>query len=171
MELFEAIRGRHSVRAFADKAVERDLVEQVAEAGVLAPTGMNRQTRRLTVITDKEKMRALSSAVAAAAGLRPEYNFYNPPVFIVVSDDAQETNGLANCSCALENMMLAAHGLGLGAVWINQIGEVCNEPGVRAVLNDMRLPQEQRVHGALALGWPAKESAPGEKRRDVVEWI
>ncbi len=171
MELFEAIRGRRSVRAFAAKPVERALTEQVVEAGILAPTGMNAQTRRLTVVEDKQKMQALAQAVAAAGGLKPEYNFYNPPVFILVSDEAASPNGLANCACALENMMLAAHGLGLGAVWINQVGAVCDTPAVRALLDGMRLPQSQRVYGALALGWPAADGAPVSKRRDVVEWV
>ncbi len=171
MELFEAIRTRHSVRAYDAKPVDRSLIEQVVEAGILAPTGMNRQTRRFTVIQNREKMDALAHAVGEAAGRGPGYNFYDPPVFILVSDQEDDPNGLANCACALENMMLAAQGLGLGAVWINQIGPVCQQPAVRALLTEMRLAPDQKVYGALSLGWPAGEGKKIEKNRDVVEWV
>ena len=65
--VLETIRSRRSVRRFADKAVPRELIEQVAAAGEWAPTGMNNQTVRLTVLTDRARIRALAQEVGRAA--------------------------------------------------------------------------------------------------------
>ncbi len=171
MELFEAIQNRKSVRAYTDRPVDRALIAQVVEAGILAPTGKNSQTRRFIVMQDQDKLQALLRAVIGAAELSESYTFYNAPALILVVDEAADYNACSNCACAMQNMMLAATGLGLGAVWINQIGPVSDDSAVRAELDAMGLPASQKIWAALALGYEGKPTSPREKNRDVVTWV
>ena len=171
MEVFENLHARASVRSFSDKAVPRELLEKIADAGVCAPTGMNRQTRRIWVVTDRERMDRLAKAVGAAAGRGEGYHFYHPAAFFLVSDESAETNGIANCACALENMMLAATALGLGSVWINQFKGICGDSAVRALLDEMGVPASQEVFGCLSVGYPAAPVQPVERRSGLVRWF
>lgn len=171
MELFETIRTRRSIRSYADKPVERELIEKVVEAGIFAPTGMNYQTKHFVVITDREKMQALAAAVAKAENLPASYNFYAPPVFILVADKKEDYNAMANCACAMQNMMLAAHGLGLGAVWVNQVGPASDDADVRALLDEMGLPSDCKVCASLAMGWPAGPAREIKHNMDCISWV
>ena len=115
-------------------------------------------------------MRALASAVAKAFDLPENYNFYAPPVFIMVADSKEEDNAEFNCACAMQNMMLAAHGLGLGAVWINQVGPVTDDAQVRAMLTEMGLPEDKKVCCSLAVGWPGAEPREITHNMDCISW-
>lgn len=168
--VFENIHARASVRSFSAVPVVRAALEKIADAGVSAPTGMNWQTRRIWVVTDKALMSRLAKAVGAAIG-RADYGFYGAPAFFLVTDEAQETNALANCACALENMMLASTALGLGSVWINQFRDVCDDAGVRGLLDEMGVPATQFVGGCLAVGHAAAPAKPVERKADLVRWF
>ena len=71
---------------------------------------MNRQTWRLTGIIDPEKVQKLAAAVKKALGApqSEDYSFYHAPAFIIASNTRGYANGMADCACAMENMMLAA---------------------------------------------------------------
>ena len=168
--VFENFAARASVRAFTGERVDRASLERIAQAGVMAPTGNNRQTRRIWAVTDKALMDRLAQAVGAAIG-RENYGFYNPPAFFLVTDEAQETNAIANCACALENMMLASTALGLGSVWINQFKDVCGDACVRALLDGMGVPPTQFVGGCLAVGHAAAPVKPVERKTGLVRWL
>lgn len=49
----------------------------------------------------------------------------------MLSNDRENTNGLADCSCALENIFLMANSLGIGSCWVNQLKNICDEKEVR----------------------------------------
>lgn len=67
---------------------------------------------------------------------------------------------------ALENIFLAAHALGIGSVWINQLNGICDEPAVRAVLTKLKIPENHIVWGMAALGYAeAKPAAAWTKNR------
>ncbi|MDO4566270.1 MAG: nitroreductase family protein [Oscillospiraceae bacterium] len=161
---------RRSVRSFTNEALTREELEAVVKAGVYAPTAKHIETRRLTVVTDKRIMRALEREIGRLIG-KEGYGFYDPAAFILVSEDSANTNGLANCACAMQNMMLAASSLGLGSVWINQFKGLCGDEGLRALLDRLEIPGEQEVWACLSLGRPAKEPAQEEKDETVVRWF
>jgi len=80
-----------------------------------------------------------------------------------VLGDGESANYLADGSCVLENLMLAAHAEGLGTVWVNREREIFDSPDGKALLRDWGLPETLRGVGAIALGYaagPAPEAAP-----------
>jgi nitroreductase len=75
---------------------------------------------------------------------------------IIASNKRDNPLGVQDCSCALENIFLAAHSLGIGSVWINQFRTICDVPEVRKALDDIRIPSDHIIVGCAALGYPAR---------------
>ena len=115
---------------------------------------MNRQTWRLTGIIDPEKG-------AEAGGRRKKKRWERPSRriillprarLIIASNTRGYANGMADCACAMENMMLAAHSMGLGTVWINQLKDTCGDAGVRKLLTAFGVPEDHDVYACCAIG-------------------
>ena len=64
---------------------------------------------------------------------------------------------MADCACALENMMVAANALDLGSCWINQLHWLTEEPQLREYLKQLGMKENEQVYGAVALGYPDTE--------------
>ena len=79
---------------------------------------------------------------------------YNAPVLIVVANQENYGNNMADVSCALENMLLAANALDLGACWINQLRWLNDNPVLQAYLQELGLKEGERVYGSVSLGYP-----------------
>lgn len=171
MEVLEAIKTRRSIRAFTDRKISREDLEIIAEAAIYAPSAMNRQSWKFTVVQDKARIEALAAAIRKELGRDEDYNFYRPDVMILASNERDNHNGAEDCACALENIFLAAHALGIGSVWINQLKGICDVPDVRAVLRELKLPENHIVLGMAALGYPAAPPKQVAKNHSVVEWI
>ena len=132
---------------------------------------MNRQLCRFTVVQNPAMIENLAAAIGQELNRGSNYNFYAPNVMLLVSNERSNPHGIEDCACALENIFLAAHALGIGSVWINQLKGICDAPAIRAVLNELRLPENHIVLGMAALGYPAEPPKEAVKRADVVEWI
>ena len=78
---------------------------------------------------------------------------YNCPVLIVTANKAGYGNNIADCACALENMMLMANALDLGSVWINQLRWLNENPVLLEEMKRLGMEADERVYGALALGY------------------
>ena len=176
MEAFEAILTRRSTRKFAAEAPEKELIGKVIEAGRYAPSGGNSQTTHFIVITAPEILDELAWVVQTAfakmeiqenmykslqnsinASRRGNYVFhYNAPVLIVTANKKGYGNAMADSSCALENMMIAANALDLGSCWINQLHWLDEDEAVREYLYGLGLAEDETVTGALALGLAAE---------------
>ena len=169
MDALTCIETRRSIRGFEERKLDREQLTVLAEAARSAPTAMNQQTRRITVLQNKEMMEKLRAAVAAELG-NAGYSFYAPDALIIPSDGRDACMPVQNCSCALENVFLAAHAIGLGSVWINQLNGICDRPGVRAVLDELKIPREHLVWGMAAVGYAA---APPSNivKTGALEWI
>ena len=162
--VMDCIFGRRSVRSFTDAPIERETLMQIAEAAQWAPSAQHKETWKFTVTCDKDKMARLAKAIALETGRDPEtYNLYKPAALILASNEKDNPNGLADCSCALENIFLAAHSLGIGSVWINQLQNICDDPKIRAELTALGIPADHVVYGLAALGYP--DDVKSEKAR------
>lgn len=170
-ETIKSILERRSIRSFTDRKIERDLLEQIVQAGYYAPSGRNLQTWRFTVVQNKEVMERLAQAVRQALGRGEDYDFYRPDVLILTSNQRDNPLGMDDCACALENIFLAAHSLGIGSVWINQFKGICDQPAVREVLHSIGVLQDHLVYGCAALGYPADVPGCAVKNQEVVTWI
>ncbi|MCL1855364.1 MAG: nitroreductase [Clostridia bacterium] len=170
--VLQNILDRRSCRAFTNEPVRREDLQDIVKAGVYAPSGMNRQTRQFTVLHKRNDIQILTAAMAQALG-KEDYDLYRPTALVLVSNEPGNPNSGFDCACALENIFLTAHSLGIGSCWINQMKAVQNVPDVRAMLTAYGIPQDHSVYGMAALGYP-DASAKGhkvDKTAQVVRFI
>ncbi|MDD6800891.1 MAG: nitroreductase [Firmicutes bacterium] len=170
-EMLELIKSRRSVRSFADKKIAKEDLEKIAEAAIFAPSARNRQLWHFTVVSKKEKISALASAVAKAMGAPSGYNFYDPAAIIITSYSPDHVYGRDDCACALQNIFLASHSLGIGSVWVNQLRDCCGDPEVRALLDSFGVPHDYIASGIAALGYEAAPPRPADKNYGVINWV
>lgn len=159
---------RRSCRSYTDREVNRGDIDTILKAGIYAPSGMNLQSWQFTVIRKKENILGLAEVVRKTLNRQEGYNFYNPNVIILVSNSRDNTNGLADCACAMENMFLMAHELGIASCWINQLKEICDVPEVRAELDKYNVPKDHVVWGIVDLGYAKEELKMKEKNESVI---
>lgn len=153
------IRTRRSVRAYKPDPVPADLLDAVLEAGTWAPTGGGRQSPTIVAVTDSAARRQIAALNARVMGSDTDPYYGAPAVVLVLADGASRTF-VEDGSCVLENIMLAAHALGLGTVWVHREREIFDSEEGKALLRTWHLPETLRGVGAVALGYPAVE--PGE---------
>ena len=168
-ECLELIRSRHSVRHYTDQKISREDLELITEAAIYAPSAMNRQSWQFTVLTDRDKIAELAEAIRVCLG-RDTYDMYRPTALIIASNERDNRNGPEDCACALENMFLMAHALGIGSVWINQLKGICDEPEIRKILRTLEIPEDHLVWGMAALGHTAGHPRVTEKNRGVIRF-
>lgn len=175
MEAIEAILTRRSTRNYRPDAVEQEKLERILEAARQAPSGGNNQTNHFLVIRSREVIQTLIRMTEAAfarmevtedtysslrhailASKKGGYVFcYNAPVLIAVANRVDYGNNMADCACAIENMMVAANALDLGSCWINQLRWLNEEPALDAYMRSLGMREYERVYGAVIIGYPA----------------
>ncbi len=178
MEAMEAILTRRSTRNYRPDPVEREKLDAILNAGRQAPSGGNNQTSHFLVIRNPEVLRTLTAMTEKAfaameitegmyasmrhsveASRRGGYVFcYNAPVLILAANRRDYGNSIADCACALENMMVAANALDLGSCWINQLKWLNEEPEIVRYLSGLGMRDDECVWGAVIIGYPATES-------------
>ena len=170
-EVLNNILTRRSIRAFKKEQIKDDELEMILKAGIYAPSGMNKQSWQFTVVQNKEKIEALAKVVREELGRDEGYNFYAPPTLIMLSNERDNNNGLADCSCALENIFLMANSLGIGSCWINQLKTICDNKKVRDLLNEFEIPENHIVWGMASIGYPEKPSVEHERKEGTIKYI
>lgn len=128
MDVIEAIKTRRSVRKYLEVPVEWDKIGTIIEAGKAAPSSGNIQNWKFVVVTDKAKRAAIASACLQ------QYWMSNAPIHIVVvaePEPAMQHYGvrgdrlytIQNCAAVIQNMLLAAHSVGLASCWVGAFDE------------------------------------------------
>lgn len=168
--VMENILTRRSIRAFQNKEIPREELEQIIRAGLYAPSGQNRQTWKFTVVTDREQIGKLAEVIGRKLG-RDGYDMYSPQVLIIPSNEKENQHSMEDNAYALENMFLAAHSFGIGSVWINQMRDICDEPEVREMLRSWEIPDSHRVFGMAALGYAAASEKKEVKKTGEVHFV
>lgn len=173
MDALNLIRTRHSCRHFSSKPVEREKVEQVVEAGRFAPSGGDNQYTHFLVIRDHavlEKIARVACAEFAKMEVTPttyrslancirfsklgKCTFhYNAPVLIVTANREGYGNAMADCACAVENMLLMANALDLGGCYINQLNWLRDNPVMTEYLRGLGLAEGEKVFASLVIGY------------------
>lgn len=167
-EMLELMKTRRSCRAYADKPVPKELLDQVIEAGLYAPSGKNTQNPIFIVNQDKEIIQTLSRMNAAVMGVDKD-TFYGAPAVITVLGQRDNVNTLADGSCAMENLMLAAHALGLATCWINRAAQVFDAEDGKALLAKWDIEGDYVGVGHCIIGYAANElPAPMARKENRV---
>ena len=158
--VIENLMTRTSVRAYTDEPVAAETIEQLLRAGMAAPTAANRQPWAFVVLTEREQLDRLAAVQAGRI-------LSGAPLAIVVCGDmekALEGTGrdfwVQDTSAATENILLAAHALGLGAVWT---GVYPNPERAAAVSEALGLPEQIIPLCVIAAGYPAETPEPKDK--------
>jgi len=151
MEVLEALMTRRSVRNFNYKPVEQETIETIIKAAMFAPSARNRQPWHFFVITDRTILRMIPH-VHPFAAMTPEASL----AIVVCSDEeilpSPERRGI-DCANATLSIQLAAHGLGLGAVWC---GVYPDEDRQRELKNLLKLPDTIHPFSLVPIGYPAE---------------
>lgn len=156
----ENIMSRASVRRFTDRAISKDTLETIVKAGMAAPTAVNKQPWEFVVVTDRVVLDSLMAH-------HPHANLETATAAIVVCgnmENAMEGDGQAywiqDCSAATENILLAAHSLGVGAVWC---GVYPMQDRVAPVRETLKLPSYVTPLNIITMGYPAAPAEPKDK--------
>ena len=149
--IIQNIMTRTSVRTYQQRAVEPEKIETLLRAGMAAPTAVNRQPWHFVVVTDKAQLKALGGNGG------PSRPVADAPLGIVVCGDmnkAMEGDGrefwVQDASAVTENILLAANGLDLGAVWL---GVYPMKDHCKLVANILHLPKNLVPLNIISIGF------------------
>lgn len=163
MEIAKLIKSRRSVRDFTGQIVSDDLIDQVLEAGRWAPSGLNNQPWRFVVIKKGEAM----TRVAACTKYQSTAEAASLLISVFLDHDAgyDRTKDVQAIGACIENMLLAAHALGLGACWL---GEILNQRN--QVEKFLEVPDSYELMAVLAIGYPQARQR-SSSRKPLTELI
>ena len=170
MDVFEAIKGRRSIRAYTREEVSEEEVKQLIEAARSAPSAGNIQPWEFVIIRDAKIKQKL-----AAAALDQTFIEEAPVVIVVCADETQSSWGygsrgatlycLQDTAAAIQNVLLAAHALGLGTCWVGAFREEL----VKKVLN---VPINIRPVAIIPVGHAAEKprAPPRRSLQEIVRY-
>ena len=158
MDFMTLARERYSLRKFSDRKVEREKLEQILEAGQLAPTAKNLQPQRYLVLQGEEALRKLQDCTTS--------HFHAPLAIVVAYDKTQSAirddgfdYGQSDASIAATHMMLALCEMGLGATWVGAFDE-------KKVREAYDFDENIFLQAILVIGYPAEGAKPSAKHTD-----
>jgi len=162
MDVLVAIKSRRSIRAFEDRRIPEGALEKLIDAASCAPSAGNIQPWIFVIVRKPEGKQLL-----AQAALRQTFIQKAPLVIVVCADEARSSGRygdrgrtlycLQDTSAAIENIILSAHSLGLGACWVGAF----REDAVRQIL---MIPYDVRPVAIVPVGYPAESPPPRRKR-------
>jgi nitroreductase len=160
MDTIKAIMTRRSIRRFKEWGIEDRKIETLLRAAMQAPSGHNHQPWHFIVITERRILSAI-----------PEFHVYakmlhQATAAIMVCGDMRIEESIeyinTDCSAATENLLLAAHELGLGAVWL---GIYPRERRVQEIRRLLDIPRHIIPIALVALGYAAEDMKPEDRFR------
>ncbi len=156
MDFLNLASERYSVRSYSDKKVEKEKLDKILKAALVAPTAVNYQPQKLYVLKSDEALAKIRSIT--------RHTFDAPLVFIICSDAERAwksryvenyDSGEMDASIVCTHIMMEAQDLGLGSLWI-----LLFDPA--KIKAEFDLPDNIRPHCLLAVGYPSDESKPNE---------
>lgn len=152
MDVFEAIISRRSIRRYSGEKISDNIVENLLKAAMYAPSAVNRQPWHFVVFRDRSTMHAITEIHRNAIMLQQA-----DAAILVCWDETQQHDkgyGQVDCAAATQNILLAAHGFGLGAVWV---GIYPRENRMVSMSELFNLPGNIKPFSIISLGWPSEK--------------
>ena len=143
---------RRSVKKYKSTPVPQELTDKIINAGLYAPSGMGAQSPIIIQVTNKEMRNKLAKMNADIMGADTD-PFYGAPCVLIVLADKNRPTAVYDGSLVMENLMLAAHALGLGSCWIHRAKEEFESSWGRELLASLGIEDEYEGIGHCALGY------------------
>jgi nitroreductase len=185
MSVRDAINGRCSVRAYAPEKIDQPSLQVLLAAAVRAPTAMHGEPWEFVIVQDIDRLKRLSDRAkvlfsAETKGLhpdrgnrgifsQPDFNvFHDAGTLVVICAKTAGQFAQADCWLAAENLMLAAHAMGLGTCVIGSATSALNLPDVK---QELGIPPETTAVAPIIVGRPRGETRPSARKDPhVVAW-
>jgi nitroreductase len=184
MNVREAIFGRRAVREFTAEPVQEEVLRQLIDAAIQAPSAVNQQPWLFTVVRNREMLARISdeskaymlrtSPVALASHhfqhilADPKFDiFYGAPALIVISA-ATSSWAVEDCALAAQNLMLTAHAAGLGTCWIGFAQGWLGTPAGKSFL---KLPETDIPVAPIIIGHPKSVPPAVSRKPSRIDWL
>jgi nitroreductase len=175
-QIVNAIRNRRSVRMYKKNQITEETLQIILDAGLWAPSGHNAQPWHITVIQDEQFINQMSDISiqdmaqsslqwVARMGKRGRNIFHNAPTVLIVSGDEKDEellNLCADCSAAIQNILLTAESLDIGSCWIGLVRFFFSH---EEEVKKLQLPEGYKPLYAVCLGYKARTNGRGPKRK------
>lgn len=168
MNTLESIKTRRSIRKYKSDPVPQELLNKIIDAGLYAPSGMGRQATIILSVTNKEVRDQLSKLNARIMGTDTD-PFYGAPAVLIVLAKKDCPTGIYDGSLVMQNLMLAAHELGLGSCWIHRAKEEFELPEGKELLKSLGIEDEYEGIGHRIIGYADGDApSPAERKEHRV---
>ena len=172
-DVIKAMKERRSIRSFKpDMPAEAD-IEQILEAGLYAPSGMGKQSVITVAVTNKEIRDKLAADNCRIGGWKEGFDpFYGAPVILIVLAKKGSFTCVYDGSLVIGNMLLAAHSLGLGSIWVHRAKEEFWLPEYKFILEKLGIEGEWEGIGHCAVGYIDGDiPSPAPRKKNRVYWL
>ena len=166
-EIIKAMEERRSIRKFKPDMPKKEDLEQIIEAGLYAANGMGKQAVITIAVTNKELRGRISADNCRIGGWKEGFDpFYGAPAILIVLAQKDWVNRVYDGSLVMGNMMIAAHSLGLGSIWIHRAKEVFELPEYKQLLKDLGVEGDYVGIGHCVVGYIDGELPAAAPRKD-----
>lgn len=166
----EDLMNRRSIRKYKPEQISRQELDTVLNAGICAPTGMNRQSPILIAVQNKQVRDKLLKMNAAVMGSDSD-PFYGAPTVIVVLAAAESPHAVQDGSLVMGNLMNAAKAIGLGSCWINRAKEMFETEEGKQLLAEWGVQGDYIGIGHCILGYPDEEPAMKPRKENYIYYV
>lgn len=172
-DILIAMKERRSIRKFKPDMPAKEELEQIIEAGRYAANGMGRQATLTLAVTNRELRDQISADNCEIGGWTEGFDpFYGAPVILIVLAEKGWANRVYDGSLVMGNMMLAAHALGLGSIWIHRAKEEFEMEKYQELLSSLGISGEWEGIGHCAVGYIDGETPKAaERKAGRVFWV
>ena len=171
-EIIKAMEERRSIRKFQPTMPAKEDLVQIVEAGLYAASGMGRQSAIIVAVTNKELRDELAKTNAEIMGKLDFDPFYGAPAILIVLADKSCRTAIYDGSLVMGNLMLAAHSLGLGSIWIHRAKEEFESDFGKKILADLGIEGNYEGIGHCAIGYAAAPAnAPAPRKENYVYYV
>ena len=169
MDVWEAIKSRRSVRRFRQVAISKETLLELIEAARCAPSAANRQPLEFVIADSEERRNEIFAQLAWAGYVRPRRDppaGKRPVAYIIVlvhTEKAMAEFGKVDAAAAIENILLAAQGKGIGSCWLGSI----NRDKLREILD---IPDKYDIDSVVAMGYPDEAPVMEDCKGESIEY-
>lgn len=172
-EVLTVLKERRSIRKFKPDMPSKEDLDKIIEAGRYAASGKGQQATLTLAVTNRELRDQISADNCKIGGWDEGFDpFYGAPVVLIVLAEKSWPTHVYDGSLVMGNMMLAAHSLGLGSIWIHRAKEEFELEKYKQLLTSLGVSGEWEGIGHCAVGYFDGELPKAAPRKDGrVLWV